>query len=180
MHVPTMSRDSCVKLTSGKSSYGPSDFQINEDEPLISFFNHCLPREPLSAKLPRHGNECGAGRLSIDCGSLDISFQRTVRVPETGELNNLPPGLGTFPLYNVAEFSHVLPQDMVEKGGLFFAMYQREAMWLRFTSTKKFAIRIYVGGVNGITGEPMIPNMATLLKRQNGVEKKQDYIIVPE
>lgn len=53
-------------------------------------------------------------------------------------------------------------------------------MWLRFTSTKKFAIRIYVGGVNGITGEPMIPNMATLLKRQNGVEKKQDYIIVPE
>ncbi|KIK33499.1 hypothetical protein CY34DRAFT_813561 [Suillus luteus UH-Slu-Lm8-n1] len=180
MHVPTMSRDSCVKLTSRKSSYGPNDFQINEDEPLISFFNHCLPREPLSAKLPRHGNECGAGRLSIDCGSLDISFQRTVRVPETGELNNLPPGLGTFPLYNVAEFSHVLPQDMVEKGGLFLAMYQREAMWLRFTSTKKFAIRIYVGGVNGITGEPMIPNMATLLKRQNGVEKKQDYIIVPE
>lgn len=53
-------------------------------------------------------------------------------------------------------------------------------MWLRFKSTKKFAIRIYVGGVNGITGEPMIPNMATLLKRQNGVEKKQDYIIAPE
>ncbi|KAG2034422.1 hypothetical protein BDR03DRAFT_965249 [Suillus americanus] len=53
-------------------------------------------------------------------------------------------------------------------------------MWLQFNSTKKFAIRIYVGGVNGITGEPMIPNMATLLKRQNGVEKKQDYIIVPE
>lgn len=53
-------------------------------------------------------------------------------------------------------------------------------MWLRFKSTKKFAIRIYVGGVNGITGEPMIPNMATLLKRQNGVEKTQDYIVVPE
>lgn len=53
-------------------------------------------------------------------------------------------------------------------------------MWLQFKSNKKFAIRIYVGGVNGITGEPMIPNMATLLKRQNGVEKKQDYIIVPE
>ncbi|KAG1818121.1 uncharacterized protein BJ212DRAFT_1348834 [Suillus subaureus] len=180
MHIPTMSRDSPVKVTSGKSLYGPNDFQINEDEPLISFFNHCLPREPLSAKLPRHGNECSTDRLSVDSDSLQISFRRTVRVPETGEPNNLPPGLGAFPLYNVSEFSHVLPQDMVEKGGLFFAMYQREAMWLQFNSNKKFAIRIYVGGVNGITGEPMIPNMATLLKRQNGVEKKQDYIIVPE
>ncbi|KAG2074939.1 hypothetical protein BDR04DRAFT_1070838 [Suillus decipiens] len=175
-----MSRDSHIKLTSGKSLYGPNDFQINEDESLISFFNHCLPREPLSAKLPRNGTDCGAGCLSIDCGSLEIFFRRTIRVPETNRPSNLPPGLGTFPLYNVAEFSHVLPRDMVEKGGLFFAMYQREAMWLQFKSNKKFAIRIYVGGINGITGEPMIPNMATLLKRQNGVEKKQDYIIVPE
>ena len=57
---------------------------------------------------------------------------------------------------------------------------EREAMWLRFTSNKQFAIRIYIGGVNAITGEPMIPNMATLLKRQNGIGKKQDYVVVPE
>ncbi|KAG2126067.1 hypothetical protein DEU56DRAFT_892141 [Suillus clintonianus] len=179
MHLPTMSRDSRVKLTSGKSSYNQNDFQINQDEPLISFFNHCLPREPLSAQLPRHDNEFGADSLSIN-DSLTISFRRTIRVPETGKSNNLPPGLGSFPLYNVSEFSHILPQDMVEKGGLFLAMYQREAMWLQFKSNKKFAIRIYIGGVNSISGEPMIPNMATLLKRQNGVAKKQDYITVPE
>jgi len=132
MHIPTMSRDSRIKVTSGKSLYGPNDFQINEDEPLISFFNHCLPREPLSAKLPRCGNECSADRLSIDCGSLEIYFRRTVRVPESGKPNNLPPGLGAFSLYNVAEFSRVLPQDMVEKGGLFFAMYRKFCQfWLR-------------------------------------------------
>ncbi|KAG1727291.1 uncharacterized protein EDB91DRAFT_1253979 [Suillus paluster] len=175
-----MPRHSRVKLTSGKSSYDQNDLQINQDEPLITFFNHCVPHEPLTAELVPSGNKCDRSRLSIDSGSLTISFQRTIRVPDTGKPNQLPPGLGSFPLYNVAEFSHVLPQDMVEKGGLFFAMYQREAMWLQFTSKKPFAIRIYVGGVNGITGEPMIPNMATLLKRQNGVEKKQDYIIVPE
>ncbi|KAG1871753.1 hypothetical protein DFJ58DRAFT_762246 [Suillus subalutaceus] len=134
-----MSRDSRVKVTSGKSLYGPNDFQINEDEPLISFFNHCLPREPLSAELPRRGNGCSADRLSIDCDSLGISFRRTVR-----------------------------------KGGLFFAMYQREAMWLQFNSKKKFAIRIYVGG-------PMIPNMAYSAQAAKWrCEKKQDYIIVPE
>ncbi|KAG1767368.1 hypothetical protein EV702DRAFT_1147118 [Suillus placidus] len=148
------------------SSYDPNDFQIN-------------PRELLSAQLPRNNDESGADSLSIDSGSLTIYFRRTVRVPETANPNRLPPGLGSFPLYNVAEFSHVLPQNMVEKGGLFIAMYQREAMWLQFNSNKTFAIRIYVGGINVITGEPMVPNMATLLERQNGIKKKQDYIIVP-
>ena len=57
---------------------------------------------------------------------------------------------------------------------------EREAMWLHFKSQKRFAIRIYVGGVNGITGKPMIPDMATLLKRNNGVEKKQDYVVLPQ
>ncbi|KAG2343895.1 hypothetical protein BDR05DRAFT_1022479 [Suillus weaverae] len=148
------------------SSYDPNDLQIN-------------PREPLSAQLPRNNDESGADSLSIDSGSLTIYFRRTVRVPETASPNRLPPGLGSFPLYNVAEFSHVLPQNMVEKGGLFIAMYQREAMWLQFNSNKTFAIRIYVGGINVITGEPMVPNMATLLERQNGIKRKQDYIIVP-
>jgi hypothetical protein len=45
--------------------------------------------------------------------------------PETGKPNNPPPGLGSFVHYNVAEFSHILPQHMVEKGGLFLAMYRK-------------------------------------------------------
>ncbi|KAJ8587983.1 hypothetical protein M405DRAFT_277481 [Rhizopogon salebrosus TDB-379] len=175
-------RYSRVFVTSGPSSYH-QDFQINQDERLIAFYNKYLSLEPLSADLPRHRHStehnASGSHISIDSGSLTISFQRTIRVPEA-KLNNLPPGFGNFPLYNVAEFARVLPEDMVEKGGLFLPAFEREAMWLRFTSDKQFAIRIYVGGVNGITGEPMIPNMASLLKRQNGVEKKQDYIIVPE
>ncbi|KAF8244153.1 ubiquitin-domain-containing protein [Wilcoxina mikolae CBS 423.85] len=178
-----MSWESHVKVTSGKSSYDQNNLQINEDEPLIFFFNKYLPRKPLSAELPRTNNSdvSSADNLSIDDNnsSLTISFERTIRVPDTGKPNNLPPELGSFPLYNVAEFSHVLPQDMVEKRDLFLAMYQREAMWLSFESNKRFAIRIYVGGVNGVTGEPMIPNMATLLKRQNGIEKKQESVVVP-
>jgi hypothetical protein len=113
-----------AKVTSGQSSYDQADLQINQDEPLVVFYNKCLPREPLSADLLRH-NGCSASELSFDSSSLRISFQRTIRVPESKEQNNLPPGLGAFPLYNVAEFAHVLPQDMVEKGGLFFAMYRK-------------------------------------------------------
>jgi hypothetical protein len=43
-------------------------------------------------------------------------------------------------------------------------------------------MRIYVGGVDGITGEPMIPNLTTPLRGQNdrSIAKKQDYVIVPD
>jgi hypothetical protein len=122
MHIPNtnLPRTSLVKVTCGQSSYDQNDLQINQDEPLVAFYNRYLAPPSLSAN-------CRQNSLSIDSGfgPLGISFQRTIRVPETGKPNSLPPGLGSFPLYNVAEFAHVLPQDMVEKGGLFFAMYRK-------------------------------------------------------
>lgn len=124
MHIPksntNLPRTSLVKVTCGQSSYDQNDLQINQDEPLVAFYNRYLAPQPLSA-------DCRKDSLSIDSGfgSLEISFKRTIHVPETGEPNDLPPGLGSFPLYNVAEFAHVLPQDMVEKGGLFFPMYRK-------------------------------------------------------
>lgn len=44
-------------------------------------------------------------------------------------------------------------------------MYQREAMWMRFNSQEKCAAKIYVGGINALTG----------LKRE-GRTTQQDYI----
>jgi len=116
--------------------------------------------------------------------NLIISFHRTLRVPDDNEQHALPPGLGRFPLFNVQAFKANLPQDMVEKGGMLLPMYQREAMWISFNSNavhaaQPYAIRVFVGGVNGITGEPMVPDMSTLLKARNGVPIKQDYVVVP-
>lgn len=42
----------------------------------------------------------------------------------------------------------------------------------------KYAIRIFAGGVNGLSGEPVKANMATVLKRLNGIERVQDYLYV--
>lgn len=61
---------------------------------------------------------------SWDQGSLTISFQRTVRVPDNGSQNKLPPSLGAFPLYSVAQFQKTLPANMAVKGGLLFPMYR--------------------------------------------------------
>jgi len=44
--------------------------------------------------------------------------------------------------------------------------------------SRNYAIRVFVGGVNGVSGEPIKANMATILKRLNGIERTQDYLYV--
>lgn len=61
----------------------------------------------------------------IHLDDLQISFKRTVRVPDNDEISALPPGLGNFPLYEVQKYANLLPANMAAKEGLFFAMYRR-------------------------------------------------------
>lgn len=56
---------------------------------------------------------------------LQVSFQRTVRVPDGKGDSELPPGMGSFPLYSVANYKDKLPNAMATKGGLFFPMYRK-------------------------------------------------------
>lgn len=56
-------------------------------------------------------------------------------------------------------------------------------MWIRFHSTRTYAIKIYVGGVNAISGESAVETAATKLRRQNLLRQSksiQDYVIVPD
>ena len=54
-------------------------------------------------------------------------------------------------------------------------------MWINFESmnNKKSAIRPFLGGVNGISGEAPTGNMASLLRQMNSLTPKQDYIVLP-
>lgn len=47
-----------------------------------------------------------------------------------------------------------------------------------FEPEAKYAIRVFIGGVNGLSGEPVNANMATVLKRLNGIKRTQDYLYV--
>lgn len=83
---------------------------------------------PLEARLVQSSEYRGCNDTIQIIGShrriLQISFQRTVRVPDDQGENNLPPSLGTFPLYSVSKFRHTMPADMAAKGGLFLPMYR--------------------------------------------------------
>ncbi|KAF5978520.1 integral membrane protein [Fusarium bulbicola] len=118
----------------------------------------------------------------IEIDDLCVSFDRTIRVPDNGSLNRVPPSLGNFPLFKTDDFGDRLPVSMAEKGGVFIPMHQREGMCISFESEKRYAIKIFTGNVNVISGEPRMPD-ATLAYRRPGLpsQKKfiQDYVVTP-
>jgi hypothetical protein len=79
----------------------------------------------------------------------EISFQRTLRIPDNDETWPLRPGLGRFPIVHVDDFAATLPPKWKEHGGVAFPMYQSEAMWIAFSGNGyPFAIKIAAGKID--------------------------------
>lgn len=56
-------------------------------------------------------------------------------------------------------------------------------MWISFSSCSKFAVKIYVGGVNAVSGEPTIETEQTQARRYKLLSERksiQDYIVTPQ
>ncbi|KAK5996409.1 Uba52-like protein [Cladobotryum mycophilum] len=111
---------------------------------------------------------------SIRLDDLEISFHRTVRVPDNSSMNELPPSLGQFPLFSVNCYTEKLPNSMSRRGGLFFPMYRKSSRekngrpcGFNFDSCKRYAIKILVGGINVVSSEPVIETAATALRRRD-------------
>ena len=105
---------------------------------------------------------------------VSINFHRTLRIPDDNKKYNLPPSLGNFPLEHIDDFADKLPANWKEHGGIFFPMYQSEAMWISFTSKWPFAIKIASGKVNAVSGKEWINELKTTSR-----DDEQDYIIIP-
>lgn len=103
-----------------------------------------------------------------------ISFQRTLRIPDDNREYPLPPGLGEFPLEHVDDRAPRLPTAWAEHGGVLLPMYQAEALWISFRglhSSYPFAVKVAAGKINALTGG----------KWSNGLTSQpQDYLVVPD
>jgi hypothetical protein len=128
-----------VEVTSGRPCYDQSKggLKINWQQSIASFFSKVFPH-PIEAKLHRTSEDdnstpsakVSAAYISVGKGEdpdLLISFIRTVRVPEDSKTYDLPPGLGSFPMFDIRPFSSSLPPSMVAQGGLFFPMYRKSS-----------------------------------------------------
>ncbi len=109
-------------------------------------------------------------RVVFGDGDCSITFQRTLRIPDDGRSYPLPPGLGAFPVRRVDDYASRVPEEWLEHGGVFLPMYQREAMWLSFATSKPHAIKVAVGKVCAITGEPWSERLH---------DDPQDYVVTP-
>ncbi|KAK0614694.1 hypothetical protein B0T14DRAFT_528907 [Immersiella caudata] len=111
---------------------------------------------------------------------LEIGFNRTLRLPEDGKTHNQPVRLGKIPVNNIASLSKKLEASgsqslvgMARKGGIFFPLYQREAMFLSFKAHQDaFAVRVFAGGVNAVSGLPWSSHPGYKIAMQ-------DYLSVP-
>ncbi|CAM1504856.1 Fc.00g024470.m01.CDS01 [Cosmosporella sp. VM-42] len=159
---------------------GPSCYDIDADSGLL--INKDEPLDHFTDTLRHLKVRCKDDRVVATSfpAQLDIAFNRTLRLPEDGKLHDQPAGLGRIPVMNIASISKKLQNsrndsliDMAKKGGVFFPLYQREAMFISFkAAVGSFAVRTFVGGVNAVSG---LPWNAPPSKRSS----KQDYISVP-
>lgn len=113
--------------------------------------------------------------ILIRDGDLKISFRRTIRVPNQDDSSTLlPPDLGGFPLFPVdkgyCDDLLELPERLRAKGGILFPMHAREALWIKIQSTDQFAVKIFVGSVNAVSGKPA---------SQSTTCSTQDYVVTP-
>ncbi|KAI0861805.1 hypothetical protein F4860DRAFT_159420 [Xylaria cubensis] len=182
-----------VKVTKGPSCYKEYlGYKINANQSIASFLSRIFP-DPMNAKIRRYpkwmqtntglSHSVVVGRDTLS--SLQVSFMRTVRVQggqqgfnKLFDRDQLPPqGFGTFPLLNTQPYRDQLPSEAAAQGGLLLPMYEREAMYIAFDcqGAEKFAIRPFIGGVNGISGQGLYSTDVKWTPPQ-----KKDYIVAPE
>jgi hypothetical protein len=110
---------------------------------------------------------------------VQITFKRTLRIPDDGKDYPLPPGLGNFPLVHVEDYSRRVPASWKEHGGVILPMYQSEALWINFSGhydkdrevKYPFAIKIATGKINAVSGQEWTPGLHR--------SPRQDYVVVP-
>jgi len=97
--------------------------------------------------------------LFFEKSGFGVEFIRTIRVPDNDKTYPLPPDLGAYELTGVTRNESLLP------------MYQKEAMWMRFHSQGNIAVKIGIGNINAVTGEPWIEGQLT--------KDPQNYVVCP-
>ncbi|MBW8004058.1 MAG: hypothetical protein FVQ80_19045 [Planctomycetes bacterium] len=103
--------------------------------------------------------------------SCQVEFIRTLRIPDDNRDYPLPPGFDNFPLDHIDDYEANIPDSWRMHGGIFFPMYQAEAMWINFDGDYPMAIKVATGKMNAVTGE---------VWKNELTRNPQDYLVVPD
>ena len=102
---------------------------------------------------------------------LVLKFHRTEVLSETGGPYPLPPSKGLLPVENVSRYPGVVPQDWVQKGGVFIPLGRGEAFWVGFSNRGRFAkaLKFAAGQVNVVSGKQWSDELSS---------DPQDYLVI--
>lgn len=95
---------------------------------------------------------------NLEIDQLSVALHRTVRVKDDENTSNLPPSLGNFEVYRVADFKGKCPESW-EEDGYFIAIHKDEAMWMSFQTIAPVAIMVGAGSVNACNGKTFEPKL---------------------
>jgi hypothetical protein len=59
----------------------------------------------------------------------------------------------------------------LKRGGVVMPMYQSEALWIDFSSSYPFAVKVAAGKINAVSGEPWSPDLQ---------QEPQNYLVLPD
>jgi len=110
--------------------------------------------------------------------TLQVDFQRTLRIPDDGQDYPLPRGPESFPLRHVDDYARTVPAPWLEHGGVLLPNVPGGGALGHFTgggddgwSPYPFAVRVATGKINAVTGAPW----------QAGLRRDpQNYLVTPE
>ena len=94
-----------------------------------------------------------------------------MRIPNDGKTYELPAGLRQLPLRSIDDFPETAPAAWMKKGGVVMPLRQSEALWIWFSSRYCFAVKVGMGKIDALSGEPWIPDLR---------EESQNYFLVPD
>ena len=130
---------------------------------------HATPDKIATALRRKCMSVVNRGHASIT--ALQIEFQRTLRIPDDGQIYPLPAGLGRFRLRHADDYKDTLPAPWTERGGVLMPMYQSEALWINFRMDYPFAVKVAAGKINAVTGK---------LWQTDLQADPQNYLVLPE
>jgi hypothetical protein len=175
-----------VEVTAGPSVYSLAEgLKINYQETLIDYCDEFLSRLPGvnqgGITIDPHIDSLflSDSRPLFQADGYTISFHRTIRVPDDKKRYDLPERDDPIKLLPVSSFANRLPSSLAAKGGVMLSLYQREAMVLDFddpyplTEDPRFAVRVFAGSINCLTGE------GALQQGKLRGKDRQDYLILP-
>jgi len=123
----------------------------------------------------------GMGQVFFKNGKdqFTVTLHRTLRLPEDGKDHALPPSLGGFPIELVDDYRDKVPKSWGDHGGIFFPMWQREAMWLAFSSGyRPMVVKVAAGKINAVSGKEWVTELAPSDDSGKG-DPRQDYLVAP-